>query len=158
MMFIHDPGVLWIQKNPGKSIEDAPTQIAYKRYRQFRAEHGLELVGYPPDQQTESGDLINPNQFRHIDKYKNLHHDVTHGRVHWRELSDVEWKAAQDEMCVSAVSAQTKKARKKASAAVKEAGNKSVQSSRSKSKKRKALTSQDIVPDEHLGEENTPSA
>lgn len=154
---IYYPGVLWLQKNPDKSSEDAPTQIAYKKYRQFRAEHGLELVGYPLDQRTESGDLINPNQFRHIDEYKNLHYDVTHGRVHWRELSDVEWKAAQDEMRVSGVSAQTKKARKKANEAVKEAANKSAGSSKSRSKKRKTPTSQETVPDEHMGEGITSS-
>lgn len=130
-------------------MNDAPVQIAYKKYRQFRAEHGLELVGYPPDQITESGDLVNPNQFRHINDYKSLHYDVKHGAVHWRELSEVEWKVARDEMRVAPVSAQVKKTRKKANEAAKETA-KSV-----RSKKKKAQISPEMVPEEPTVEEGT---
>lgn len=139
-------GILWLQKNKGKTAEDAPTQIAYKHYRQFRAEHGLELVGYPEEHLTESGDLVNPNQFRHINQFKDLHYAVTHGSVFWRELSEVEWKTAQDEMRVSRLTAQTDKTRKKANEAAKGVAKKRVGTSKARLSKKKKPTSQPIVP------------
>lgn len=139
--------ILWLQKNKGKTIEDAPTQIAYKKYREFRAEHGLELVGYPEEHRTESGDLVNPNQFRHISQFKDLHYAVTHGSVFWRELSEIEWKTAQDEMHVSRLTVQTDKMRKKANEAARVVAKKRVGTSKARSSKKRNPTSQPIVPD-----------
>lgn len=142
---------MWLQKNPKKTRADCPPKIQYKNYRAFRAETGLELVGYPEDQKTQNGDLINPNQFGHIAEFVNLHYSVTHGKIYWRELDEDEWKAAQDQCKVSPIEATAaRKAKKKASDKAKDAA-KSRRSSK-KANERPDVASSEADAEEEGGE------
>lgn len=146
--------IMWVQKNPKKTRAECPPKIQYKNYRAFRAETGLELVGYPEDQKTQNGDLINPNHFAHIKEFVDLHYSVTHGKIYWRELDDEEWKAAQEECKVSPVAVTAaKKAKKKANDSAKEMAKDQPRSSK-KSKKRSDMT----LSDEFVRETEEPTA
>lgn len=133
----HTSVIMWIQRNPGKTEKDAP-RLAYKNYRAFRAETGLELVGYPAHYVEENGDLVHPTDFKTKDDFKTVHYMLTHGEIYWRQLEDEEWQVAKDE-CAKAVAfrAQEKRIRKRAS------GSASKKSR--KAKKARKITSAETV-------------
>lgn len=93
--------------------------MAYKNYPVFRADTGLEIVGYPEQFVGANGDLVHPSSFKTVAPIRAMHYALRHGEIRWRELDQEEWDLAQEEQrkVVVTEAGESSKKRKATSAA-----------------------------------------